>query len=260
MEGPTISGLIDRLAELSGGIVDLRAVDLSAQAKIMLAASSDKLVSITSSVITNLARFIASLAFFVFILFFLYLDGKELLALLIDAIPLRNAYTVGFMKKFRDTGKELVIGYLLMAVFQGLMAFLVYLIMKVPAPLTLAALTGISSLIPFVGSGLVWVPIVISRFMTGVFFNAFLLLVLCAFFISTLDNFIRPFVLHSRIKLHPLLIFMAILGGLSMFGFNGLILGPIILVLFFSAAELFAQVYGNKPSGEKSETRGQADD
>lgn len=68
---------------------------------------------------------IVSDSLFFFVLFFIYLDGKELLLLLVDAIPLRNAYTISFMKKFRDTGKDMVIGYLLMVIFQGTMAFLV---------------------------------------------------------------------------------------------------------------------------------------
>lgn len=254
LHGTTFSALADSLAELSGGIVDLRTVDLGKQAESILAASSERLVSLTTSVIADLARFVAALAFFAFFLFFLYLDGKELLTLTIGSIPLRNAYTIGFLRKFRDTGKELVIGYLLMGLFQGLMAFLVYFFMKVPAPVPLAILSGVSSLIPFVGAGLVWVPVVIARFASEGLVAALFLLALCAFFISTLDNFIRPFVLHSRIKLHPLLIFMAIIGGLGLFGFNGLILGPILLVLFFSAAELFSRAYGRESGASDDDT------
>ncbi|MBN2874053.1 MAG: AI-2E family transporter, partial [Spirochaetales bacterium] len=163
---------------------------------------------------------------------------------LIDAIPLRNAYTIRFMRKFRDTGKDLAIGYILMAAFQGAMGFLVYWIMGVPAPLPLAILTGIASLIPLVGTGLVWVPLVAVTFMGDNPGRALLLLVLCVVFISSLDNFIRPFLLHARIKLHPLLIFIAIIGGIDFFGFNGVLLGPILLTLFFTAVDLFGKTYG----------------
>lgn len=236
--------LATRLADLSGGLLDLRSVDLTDQIAGFLASYSERIIAIFAGLLRNVTGFVVMLAFSMFVLFFLFLDGKELLLMLIDAIPLRNAYTISFMKKFRDTGKDLAIGYILMAVFQGTMAFLVYWIMKVPAPLPLAILSAIASLIPLVGTGLVWVPIVILRFATDTPGQAFLLLVLCAIFISSLDNFIRPFLLHARIKLHPLLIFISIIGGIDFLGVNGVLLGPILLVLFFTAVDMFGRTYG----------------
>jgi len=233
-----------KLSDLSGGSLDLRSVDLTDQVSGFLATYSERIIGMSAGLLRNIAGFIVALAFFMFVLFFLYLDGKELLVMLIDAIPLRNAYTVSFMRKFRDTGKDLAIGYVLMAIFQGTMAFFVFWIMKVPAPLPLAMLSAFASLIPLVGAGLVWFPVVLLRFATGTPGQALLLLVLCAVFISSLDNFIRPFLLHARIKLHPLLIFIAIIGGIDFFGINGLLLGPILLVLFFTAVDMFGRAYG----------------
>jgi predicted PurR-regulated permease PerM len=243
--------LAARLAELSGGIIDLRAIDFQSQLQSILMSSSARIINLSTGIIANLARFLVALAFFMFFLFFMYLDGKELFRTFIDAIPLRNAYTLRFMKIFRDTGKELAIGYVLVALFQSTMAFLVFLIMKVPAPLPLALLSAVASLIPLVGAGLVWFPVVLMRMATGSLGSALLLFVLCAVFISSLDNFIRPLLLHARMKLHPLLIFVSIIGGIQFLGFNGLLLGPIILVLFFSAVDMFGQAYG-KPGSDGS--------
>lgn len=244
MHSDGFASLAAKLTELSGGLVDLHAIDVADQLASMIGAYGERIIGITAELVRNVTGFIVTLAFFVFVLFFLYLDGRELLMTLIDAIPLRNAYTIRFMRKFRDTGKDLAIGYILMAAFQGAMGFLVYWIMGVPAPLPLAILTGIASLIPLVGTGLVWVPLVAVTFMGDNPGRALLLLVLCVVFISSLDNFIRPFLLHARIKLHPLLIFIAIIGGIDFFGFNGVLLGPILLTLFFTAVDLFGKTYG----------------
>jgi predicted PurR-regulated permease PerM len=234
-----------KLTELSGGSLDLRSVDLSDQVGSFLANYSERIISISAGLLRNIAGFLVALAFFLFVLFFLYLDGKELILMLMNAIPLRNEYTVSFMRKFRDTGKELAIGYVLMALFQGIMALVVYGIMKVPAPVPLALLTAIASLVPLVGTGLVWFPLVLLRFASGMPGEALLFLALSVVFISSLDNFIRPFLLHARMKLHPLLIFISIIGGIQYLGLNGLLLGPIILVLFFSAVDMFGKAYGN---------------
>jgi predicted PurR-regulated permease PerM len=66
-------------------------------------------------------------------------------------------------------------------------------------------------------------------------------MILCAFFISFLDNFLRPFFLKDRIKIHPLLIFFSILGGLQVFGFNGILLGPIVVILFFTIVDILLE-------------------
>jgi len=244
LEGEAFANLAARVAELSGGFIDIQSMDLTDQLATFLAGYSERIIGISAGILRNIAGFLVTLAFFVFVLFFIYLDGKELLLLLVDAIPLRNAYTISFMNKFRDTGKDMVIGYLLMAVFQGTMAFLVFWIMKVPAPLPLGMLSAVASLIPLLGTGLVWIPVVLLRFASDTPGQALLLLVLCIVFISSLDNFIRPFLLHARIKLHPLLIFIAIIGGIDFFGINGLLLGPILLVLFFTAVDMFGKAYG----------------
>ncbi|MGD9940493.1 MAG: AI-2E family transporter [Clostridia bacterium] len=242
-------GFIDlaaRIAELTGGTLDLRAIDFQDQIQSVLVNLSSGMINLSTGILEDLLRFLVALAFFVFFLFFMYRDGKELFRTLINAIPLRNSYTLGFMRIFRDTGKELAIGYIFVALFQGVMAFAVFAIMKVPAPLPLALLATVTSLIPLVGAGLVWVPVVLMRLATGSVSEAVLLTVLCTVFISGLDNFIRPFLLHAKMKLHPLLIFISIIGGIQLFGFNGLLLGPIILVLFFSAVDMFGQAYGKQ--------------
>ena len=114
-----------------------------------------------------------------------------------------------------------------------------------------AALTAMASFIPMVGTALVWLPVSASKIMAGDITGGILFFVCSAALIWTLDNFIRPVLLHERLKIHPLLIFFAILGGLQVFKFNGLVLGPLILILFFTALELYEQAYQSPPEDQQ---------
>jgi len=244
LRGESLAGLSARIAELSGGAIDLSSIDLKSEIAQVAQTLGNSAVSISASVLRNALTLTLTLAFFTFSLYFLLLDGRHLLLLFIDAMPIRNEYTAIFLRKFRDTGRDLVVGYGLVALFQGSMGFLIFLLMGVAGPLPLAILVAITSFIPIFGTGLIWFPISLMRLATGDVFGAVLLFVLCAVLISSLDNVIRPFLLQARIKMHPLLIFFAIVGGLQLFGFDGLILGPLVLVLFFTSVDMFTRAYG----------------
>lgn len=227
------------VSELTGGVVSLGEIDLGAQINGIVQRSSDSLVSFSTSIVKNVFSLVMSLALIIFTLYFFFLDGKKLMEIFIKAFPIERERTVTFILKLRDTASHLVRGYFLVAVYQGIAAFVIFSLFGVKGPLLLAILISFASFIPIVGTGLVWLPVSVVRAATGDIVGGVLILALCAFFIATVDNFLRPFFLHEKIKIHPLLIFFAIIGGLAVFGFNGLVLGPLVLMLFFTAAEYF---------------------
>lgn len=255
LQGSGLTVLSGRLLEMTGGIVDISSVNLAEQTVKAIQGLGEHVVGVTGLVLRNATTMIAGLAIFTFTLFFFYVDGRHLMKVFVDAMPIRNELSAFFLKKFRDTGRDLVLGYFVVGLFQGAMAFLVFLIMGVTSPLLLGILTTIASFIPMVGSSLVWIPVVLAKVLSGDTTGALILFALSAFFISTLDNLLRPLFLKSRIKMHPLLIFFSIIGGLQLFGFNGLLLGPLLLVLFFTAVDIFARTYGRKV--RRHETNGE---
>jgi predicted PurR-regulated permease PerM len=90
-------------------------------------------------------------------------------------------------------------------------------------------------------------PLGIFRILNGEALGGVVFLIVSGIFISTLDNFLRPIFLQDRIHLHPLIIFFAILGGVQAFGFNGLVLGPIVVILFLTVLDLFLTEHTIKP-------------
>jgi predicted PurR-regulated permease PerM len=245
-----LGGFIYRLSD---GTLDLSSVNLRGEIYRFIAGSSGKMIGLSGALIKNAATFLIALAFIVFTLYFFLVDGGHLLSILVDSIPIEHAYTRLFMRTLRDMSKQLVVGYFLVALYQATAAFLLFSIFHVKGALVLAALTAVSSFLPMVGASLVWLPVSLARILSGDLTGGIALLLLSGIFISTLDNFIRPILLRDRLKIHPLLIFFSILGGLEIFGFNGLILGPLILILFFTAAKLYDKVYDRK--GEEEEEK-----
>lgn len=256
-----IGGFIYRL---SAGSIDLSTIDLVHEVKGFLMASSSRIIGFSGTILKNTVSLVTTLAFMVFTLYFLLVDGKHLMSLVVSAIPIENSYTQMFMEKMKDSGRQLILGFFLVALYQGSAMFVLALAFGMPNALVLATLTAIASFIPMVGTGLVWAPLTVFLALTGNLARAMLFMVLAAFFVSFVDNFLKPIILGDKLRIHPLLIFFAIVGGLNIFGINGLILGPLIVILFFAAVGLYEQIDqersgdGTKDSDREIENPGTA--
>lgn len=218
---------------------DISSIDWRKQALSALDSLKISLAGAAYVAVGGVSSFVISFFFMVFSLFFFFVDGKRLLGMLVAAVPIKNDYSIAFINRFKETGIGLLRGFFLTALIQGGLAFIVFSFFKVKGALAFAALTSIASFVPIFGAGLVWGPLALMHAAqhgptAGLFF-----LGAAAVSISLPDNFIRPFLLGNRINIHPLLIFFSILGGLRFYGINGLAIGPLTLVLFFTCLELF---------------------
>jgi predicted PurR-regulated permease PerM len=206
---------------------------------VFLSSGLQNVLQISSGVARDVSSFIVGLVFMVFSLFFFYLDGPYLLRLALHVIPIRRDYLGALVGKFKDITRNLFLGYIMVALVQAVMAYIIFTIFQVKGALVFASLTLFCAFIPMFGAGLVWLPIGMVRIFNGEIVGGIIFLVVSGCFISLLDNLLRPMFLQNRIQLHPLLIFFAILGGVSAFGFNGIILGPMVVILFLTVLDLF---------------------
>lgn len=226
---------------------NLETLDIRASILLYIQQYSNNLFSWSTSIIGSASNFLLSLVFLVFILYFFFLDGSYLSSLFAKAIPINPIHMITLTKKFSETIKGLLSGYVLVALYQGIIAFVLMKIFSVQAALLFSVVLMFASFIPLFGAAIVWIPIGILMVFTGPAWKGILFLILAGFGISFLDNFLRPFFLKERIKVHPLLIFFAILGGIQIFGINGLILGPIVVILFFTVLDMLVNTDG-KPT------------
>jgi predicted PurR-regulated permease PerM len=229
----------DLIGELSSGLVIIDPADLRVRIITLLSQILQRLLYMSSSIAKDIGAFGAGIVFMLFCLFFFYLDGPYLARLAKHAIPIRREYMSALVGKFKDITRNLFLGYIIVALVQAVMAYIIFTIFRVRGSLVFAALVLICAFVPMFGAGLVWFPLGVVRILSGSTIGGIVFLVVSSIFISLLDNFLRPMFLQNRIQLHPLVIFLAILGGVSTFGFNGLILGPMIVILFLTVLDLF---------------------
>jgi predicted PurR-regulated permease PerM len=233
----------DRIAilihDLSQGQIRITGGEIERWIMELLNSSLQRLFSLSSRVARELGSFFVGMVMLVFTLFFLYVDGPYLSRLVLHAIPIRREYLKTLTGKFMDITRSLFFGYIMVALIQSVMAYIIFTIFSIKGALVLAMVTFICVFIPMIGGGLVWLPLGLIRVFSGDVLGGVIFLIVSGFFISLLDNLLRPMFLRDRIQLHPLIIFFAIMGGVSVYGFNGLILGPMIVILFLTVLDMF---------------------
>lgn len=217
---------------------------------------SNSLFSFSTNILGQAGTFLISFVFLIFILYFFYLDAGYLFSLFAKAIPINPIYMKTLSSKFSETIKGLLSGYVLVALYQGVAAFILMKIFGVKAALLFSVVLMFASFVPLFGSAIVWAPIGIVMVFSQSLWKGILFLLLSGFCISFLDNFLRPFFLKERINVHPLIIFFAILGGIQLFGINGLILGPLVIILFFTVLDM---IVANEIIKNESESKTEID-
>jgi predicted PurR-regulated permease PerM len=262
----SIANIINSLlAGIEAGTIEnpvyiITADDIQNKLLSFLNGSMQAIFRFSGTVLRDAGVFLLGLVLMVFCLFFFYLDAPYLSSLVRSVVPIKNEYTAALVEKFKDIGHDLVIGYLTVAFIQSLLAFIVFSIFGVRGAFVFACLTFVCVFIPMLGGALVWLPIGIVRILSGDVFGGILLTVVAGVCISLFDNVLRPFLLRDKLHLHPLVIFFSILGGLATFGFNGLILGPLVVAIFLTVLEMFRKEYHlKKENAAASKTDAEGD-
>ena len=233
------SNLSDLIRDITNGLVIWTPEEIQRDLMQAITSGAQNILSAASALVRNLGSFAVGLAFMFFCLFFFFLDAPYLSRLVTHAIPIKKEHMNALVVKFKETTRNLFLGYIMVALVQAVMAYIVFSLFGVKGSLVLAALVLVSSFIPMFGAGLVWGPIGIFRILSGQVMGGIIFLAVSGVCISLLDNFLRPVFLQDRIHLHPLIIFVSILGGVAVYGFNGLIVGPLVVILFLTVLDMF---------------------
>ncbi len=190
--------------------------------------------------ITN-TIFLAIVVFFT--LYYLLIEGRRLVERAMYLSPLKNSYEKILIEKFISISKATARGALTIAVIQGVIGMALFFSLGIPSAFILGIAMMFFSLIPIVGSGLIWMPTALVMFITGHSWQGWVILVVGFGILSSIDNFLRPKLVGKNTQMHPLVVFFATLGGISMFGFLGFIIGPIIVALFLALWDIYAKEF-----------------
>ena len=181
--------------------------------------------------------------------FYFLRDGKKFREHLIFLSPLSDTHDRNILAKFELAVHSVVTGALSIAVIQGVLSVAGFVIFGLPNPTLWGAVTAIAALIPGVGTALVIVPAILYLFFFGSTFSAVGLLIWGSVAVGVVDNVLGPLLMRRRLNIHPFLVLLSVLGGLSLFGPVGFLAGPITLALFFALIDIYPLLLERKDAG-----------
>lgn len=216
-------------------------IDLISEKSITFIAG--KVTSLGQSIINGIGDFFINIAAALILLFFLLTGGRKMEDYLSSLIPMKNINKRETIDKINVMVKSNAIGIPMLALIQGLIAWVGYVFFGVPNAFLAAFLTGLCSIVPIVGTTVVWVPMAVYFAVMGLWGKAIGLLLFGTICISQSDNLFR-FILQKKLAdTHPLITISGVVIGLPLFGFIGIIFGPLLVSLFLLFIDMFRKEY-----------------
>lgn len=184
-------------------------------------------------------QFVIGLGVMLYLLFFLFRDGHGLALAMRRASPLKERYTDQIFRKFASVVKATVKGNVIIAIIQGAIGGITFWMLGLEAALLWGVLMALLSLLPAVGAALVWVPAACYLLLSGDYVRGIVLFAVGGLVISMVDNLLRPQLVGKDLRLPDYLILISTVGGISMVGINGFVIGPLIAAMFVAVWSLF---------------------
>jgi predicted PurR-regulated permease PerM len=246
--GLFVMTLVERPLHFFGRFVDLSKFDVHTAVTNGLQRASLAVLSSGASVLGGLARLTVEFLLMLIVLFFLFRDGERWAKGLGSLLPLSPAQTARLFRNINDTIIGNVYGILSVGFIQGTLTGIATAIVGLPSPLLLSIAAFFASILPVVGAALVWAPAGLYLIFTGAIWKGLFVLAWGTVVISMVDNIVRPWVVSGKVELHPLVLMFVILGGVEVFGFLGLFLGPVVVSVLAAVFQMLRDEVADPPA------------
>jgi len=194
-------------------------------------------------VIAHVGGLLVTTVVMIFILYFMLISRKEMEEYIMSLMPFHEDNKQVVKREIHHIVRSNAIGIPLLAVVQGIIAVIGYWAAGVPSPILFGVLTAFATIVPLIGTGIVWFPLVVYLALTGNWIAAFGLLAYCVIILINVDNVFR-FILQKKLAdTHPLITVFGVFLGLNLFGFWGIIFGPLLMSMFFLLVNIFKHEY-----------------
>jgi predicted PurR-regulated permease PerM len=191
----------------------------------------------------NIMNFVVSFFMMVIVIFFLLIDQERFITYILELSPLPDQLERQLFKKFEEIAKAVLVGNGLCGLLQGVLGGMLFMFIEIKSPILWGGVMSILAFLPVFGIGLVLVPTSIIFFLKGYAGTAILILIFYATLSFSVEYILKPWMVGGRVKMHTLLVFLSILGGLSVYGVLGIIYGPLIVTAFLSFADIYRRNY-----------------
>ena len=229
----SISHLLPTLTERLG-VLGYDTNTLIGQLNNIVLGTSQYALSLIMNTGENILRFILLSFVMIYLLFFFLKDGDQIIAKCVHAFPLEDKQERFLIEKFNKVTKATVKGTILVGVVQGIIGGVIFALLGIKAAVLWGMLMAIFSILPSIGTAIIWFPAACILFFSGAYLKGTILLLTGFFIIGLVDNFLRPYLVGKETKLPDYLILLTTLGGVSLVGLSGFVIGPIIAALFLT--------------------------
>ncbi len=204
---------------------------------------SSYLINSLSSVTVMTAQFIFLLFIFFYTMFFLLVDGERILNKILYYLPLNPGDQQRMLEKFTSVTRATIKGVAVIGILQGLLTGGAFAVLGIPSAVFWGTVAGVSSLIPGIGTAIVWLPASIILLMGAHYGKGVGLLLFGVLVVGNIDTLLRPRLVGKDTRMHELLILFGTLGGILMFGPAGIIIGPILAALLVTVWEIYGVAF-----------------
>lgn len=203
--------------------------------------SSDMLQWVSLSM-KNIAFGVINFIIMIFSLYFLLKDGPEFIKQLKEYMPFPDAHKDRLAYKVKDMVISTIYGGVTVGITQGIVGGIAFYFLGMSSPIFWGMMIALMSFVPIIGTFAIWGPASIILVAQGQILKGIILLLIGTLIISMIDNILKPLIIGGRTKMHTLIVFFSVLGGIKLFGLIGLIMGPLTIVLFISILEIFRHI------------------
>ena len=227
-----VNGILDRSGLDNLGLIQDRVTSSLTQGSQFIATQA-------LSIGQNAFDFFVSFFIMLYLLFFFLRDGGALSRRIKEAIPLEAEIKRNIFSKFTTVIRATVKGNIVVAMLQGALGGLMFWFLGIHAPVLWGTLMAFLSLLPAVGAAIVWIPVAIYFLATGAIWQGVLLIAYGVLVIGLVDNILRPVLVGKDTKMPDYVVLVSTIGGMSLFGLNGFVIGPVIAAMFMVAWDIF---------------------
>lgn len=205
----------------------------------LVGSMSSFIIDKISSATIGTLNIIISVFIMLYCMFFFFIEGEGILKKILYYLPLEDHDERRLLDKFTSVTRATLKGTLVIGILQGGLAGLAFAVLGIHSAVFWGTVMAVLSVIPSIGSAIIWLPAVIFLVATGHIAKGVILFVFCAFVVGSMDNLLRPKLVGKDTEMHELMILFGTLGGIFMFGMIGMIIGPVIAALFVTVWDIY---------------------
>jgi len=245
---PNPDTMIGRMLARIDRVVDVDRLSSREYMAQRTSALSSAIASHTLNAVGGLLGIIVQVFFVIFTMFYLFRDTDSIRDALRSYLPLDRWAAHEIFQRTREVIHASIYGSLVIGIVQGVLGAIIFLILGVPSPILWGVVMILASLVPVIGTALVWVPAALYLLVSGHWIKALILVIWGFGVIGTVDNVLRPKLVGERTRLHELVVFFAVLGGIQVFGALGIITGPAIAAIALALFEIWKRAVPAEPA------------